>query len=403
MKKAINYLLIGAMFASAAIFMGCGNDDPVYNPSEGDKDPDTIKQEIKKVYSWEKLRKKILKNTDMVLLYGGSHHRPTYEWSQERVAPCVAYKDEDNEWHWMFDSFLFIEFTYHESGQEPRDFALGYNNFAANKETWTKLLNYWFSDNTGIGALDKAIEAAKDKLGDPPYKRQIVLTLPEPIEREQKNLPLSTTKYWGEVNGKELDFSRVDDQKAALVWFIDEARAKFNEKKYKNVDFAGFYWVAEEASHAAGVMPLISEYMHTYKYSFNWIPYFSAAGRFQWKDHGFDYAYLQPNHYFTDDVPDSRLNDAIKAINEHDMGLEIEFDESSVVGGSSKRYAPDRLRTYMNKSKELKAWDEKPMAYYHGDDAIYKLYKSTNYADMQLYHEFCHFVVDRPYRNNFKP
>ncbi|MCH5216720.1 MAG: DUF4855 domain-containing protein [Muribaculaceae bacterium] len=390
--------------AFIASMVACGGNEPTYTPPTTEPEPsDTIKPVVKKVYNWEKLRKSILKNTDMVLLYGGSHHRPVYQWDQNRTTPYVTYVDKNNEMHWLFDSFLLIEFTYTEPGQVQRDYALGYSNYAGTKETWTKLLDYWFSEDTGIGAIDKTIEKAKETLGEPPYKRQIVLTLPEPIEHEQKNVPLSTTKYWGEVGGKELDFSKVEDQYAALEWYIDEARARFNEKKYKNIDFAGFYWVAEEASHAAGVMPLISEYMHSYNYSFNWIPYFTAAGRFQWKEHGFDVAYLQPNHYFTNDIPDTRLDDTIKDINEHDMGLEIEFDESAVVGGSSTRYAAERLRTYMNKSIELKAWSERRMAYYHGNDAIYKLYESDNDIDKKLYHEFCQFVVNRPIRINFKP
>lgn len=390
-------------FALLLSVISCGSNEPVYTPPT-DPDPD-VKPDVpqqKKIYSWEKDRDNILKNTDLVLLYGGSHHRPKYLWDQERVESCVTYTDENNEKHWFFDSFLLIEFTYTEPGQTQRDFATGYSTYSGTKGTWTKLLDYWFADNSGIGAIDKAIEAAKATLGEPPYKRQIILTLPEPIKHEMARLTSSSTAYWGSIDGKMLDFAKVEDQEKALEWYIDEARARFNEKNYSNVELAGFYWVAEEANHAASVIPEVSQYLHKYKYSLNWIPWFKAPGYDKWKDHGFDVAYMQPNYFFKDNVEYSRFADAFTEINKYDMGLEVEFD-SDAVSGMTSRYCPDRLRDYLKTAKEYKAWNNRRIAYYHGNDAIYELAHSSKPADQKLYHEFGHFVVDRPYRVNFKP
>ena len=105
MKKdfctAVSLLLI-----SLFCFSMCSKGDDLIidpPPTEGEtEDEDSI-------YTWESERQAILESTDMVLIYGGGHHRDPYEWNQERISPYVTYVDESGEEHWFFDSFLFLE------------------------------------------------------------------------------------------------------------------------------------------------------------------------------------------------------------------------------------------------------------------------------------------------------
>ncbi len=62
------------------------------------------------MYPWEQSRNGILSDTDMVLCYGGSHHRSRIRWDKQRFAPSVSDVDEQGKEHWLFDSFPFIEF-----------------------------------------------------------------------------------------------------------------------------------------------------------------------------------------------------------------------------------------------------------------------------------------------------
>lgn len=43
---------------------------------------------------------------------------------------------------------------------------------------------------------------------------------------------------------------------------------------------------------------------------------------------GFDTAFLQPNHFFSKDIPDIRLDQACNTARKFGMGLEMEFDSN---------------------------------------------------------------------------
>ena len=91
------------------------------------------------MYAWEQDRNGILSFSDLVLCYGGSTHRTPYRWDEQRFAPFVAYTDKQGKEHWLFDSFLCLEFqlgyTYaYEVGHR------GYTS--AGKPQWQELIDY---------------------------------------------------------------------------------------------------------------------------------------------------------------------------------------------------------------------------------------------------------------------
>ena len=110
------------------------------------------------MYPWEQSRNGILSYTDMVLCYGGSHHRTPYRWDKERFAPSVSYVDEQGKEHWLFDSFLFIEF---QDSSRPDGGYYAYMvglmkdyGFSAGKTQWKELIDYWFAGGSGMDALE---------------------------------------------------------------------------------------------------------------------------------------------------------------------------------------------------------------------------------------------------------
>lgn len=313
---------------------------------------------------------------DMVLLYGGGAHRD-YVWDVQHVNPYVTYVDRSGKEKWMFDAFLMLEI--HDG--RGLTFATGYTKEPATQADWQKLADYFLQKDRCIGALNLAIEAAKGRIGNPPTKRKIVIGLPEPM-KGQKN--------WGNAAGKQLDLADDNDRIAACKWYIDYVSKKFKSMKYKNLELAGFYWIAEEATNTRSIIDCVGKYLNKHKLSFNWIPWFRSDGFNEWKTLGFNYAYLQPNYFFDDKIPYSRLNEACSLAKEFDMDMEMEFDERIQSGWGY------RLDDYMKAFKENGCWQTKRLAYYQGSTALYDLYMSQKTEDKELYHRFCEFVVNHP-------
>ena len=367
MKQCI-ILLISFFF----IFTSCGADD---NKKTEKPDPSTP-NERNDNYPWERKRNKILECKDLVLLYSGGAHR-NFQWDEDYVNPYVTYMDDAGKESWLFDSFLFLE-IHNGNG---KTFASGYTNTPANQKEWKDLVDHYFQSRYCMGALNRSINNAIERMGKPKEKRKIIIGLPEPI-KDQKD--------WGSVkDGVLLDFSKTDDRVAAVKWYIDYARQKFNEMQYDNLELAGFYWIAEEATNTRSILADVASYLTELKYSFNWIPYFKSDGYNQWQQLCFNFAYLQPNHFFNEDIPYSRLEEACELAKQYNMDMEIEFDERVLSGWGY------RLEDYMKAFKGHDIWQTKRLAYYQGGKALYDLSISTNKDDIELYHKFCRFVSER--------
>lgn len=196
-----------------------------------------------------------------------------------------------------------------------------------------------------------------------------MISIPEPIVYQHPEQASSSTKYWGKIDNQTLDFSNSADRIKACKWYIDQVRAKFNEKNYQHVELAGFYWLAEKATDTRDILNAVAIYLNKLKYSFNWIPYYGADGYNQWKSLGFNYAYFQPNYFFNESVPDSRLEDACQKALTYDMHMELEFDDNAL-NSRGKAY---RLKNYMSAFKKHGIWEKKRLAYYQGSASLLTL------------------------------
>ncbi len=375
MKKTTTYIFL--LLTSIIFFTSCSRGE-----TDDIKSPKPPKEEEKKdsFYDREKKRYRLLENKDMVLLYSGGSHR-NYKWDEELVEPYVTYKDRFGKEHWMFDSFLFLEIH----NGEGKSFATGYTPIPANQQDWKKLVDHYFQSRYCLGALNRSIESAKVRMGEPTEKRKVVIGIPEPIKNQRD---------WGSLsNGLMLDFSISNNRVSACKWYIDYVRQKFSELNYENIELAGFYWIAEEATNTRAILADLSSYLNDLKYSFVWIPYHGSDGAFEWKQLTFNYAYYQPNYFFNDTRPISFLNKACEDANKYGMDMEIEFDDRALSGSGNWGY---RLENYMNAFKEYGIWKNRKIAYYQGGTTLYKLSRSTDYNDDLLYHKFCKFVTDRP-------
>lgn len=368
------------------------------------------------MYSWEEARSAIPSYTDMVLCYGGSHHRTPYRWDKERFGPFVSYVDTEGQEHWLFDSFLCLEFQ-DSSRPDGQNYAYSVGSLrgmgiSAGKKQWGELIDYWFDSKDGLTALDHTIGEVAKRIGGPTAKRKVLMVMPDPIIFRKYDDTTEATDYWGNLNGKKLDFANGEDRVAAYKWYVDEVRKRFDKQDYKYIELAGFYPISEEIvtpgdgychelKRSEEIIPQIAAYLHSVNESLCWIPYNRAAGYTKWNKMGVDYAYMQPNHYWDDkgDRPLPRFFSDIKANN---LAMEFEFEDTMLEGNEKADIYKKRFREYLTGAKKYGVYGTKPLSYYQGTNALYDLWKSDNPKDQAIYHEFCEFVIGNPLRNNTK-
>lgn len=350
------------------------------------------------LYDWELKRTELPRYSNMALLYGGSRHRDPFNWDKERCATHVTYTDRNGKEHWLFDAFLAIEFV---STQDNMSYMLGHGKASANKKSWEHLLDYWFARDNGFAELDKAVGDAIGRLGLPPTKRKVVMVMPDPIIYYMYNDPKTTTAYWGFLGDRQMDFRLAADRLAAMRWYIDEVRRRWNEGGYDNLEFAGFYTLSEdlalpthgwsaELKRWEDIYPEITKYIHSCNESTNWIPYNNAGGHIYWKEFGMDYAMMQPNYIWHAEY---NMNDYMNIIRKTGFSMEIEIDDNVLTSTAGYEAYRARVQKYYSMCKELDLYGKRELSYYMGGDTLYKLYMSTDPADKDFYHEFCSFVI----------
>ena len=236
------YLLLGLEGQKDYILYGIATDDKGQRSSIC-KVPFSTIEGPRELYDWEKNRIEKPRYSNLALCYGGSAHRVPFLWDEQRFDRHVTYTDEAGKTHWLFDAFLAIEFV---DTKNNKAYMLGNGRPSADKASWTDLLDYWFDKENGFAALDRSVGKAIEKLGVPPTKRKVIITLPDPIIYQNFKDVTSSTTYWGFIDGKQMDFKKAADRRAAMKWYIDEARKRWNNSNYQNLEFMGFYIISED-------------------------------------------------------------------------------------------------------------------------------------------------------------
>lgn len=312
--------------------------------------------------------------TDLALIYQGGVHRP--DWSAEQIAPYV-YRRQGRKTDFLFDGFLFIEFK----NGKGKDYSIGYEKEHAGKEEWSWLLDRNFEQGKAIHALNDVLSGLVKKGIKPVRKRKVVLTLPEPVHNQ---------KDWGMLNGEMLSFDNEESRFQACKWYIDDALNRWRKAGLDQLELAGFYWVAEQSTGGKTLLPRIAGYIRSLQMKFYWIPYWKAEGHGNWQVAGFDAAYQQPNHFFNEKVPDSRIDEACAFAKQHGMGMELEFD-MRVERPAFER----RLTAYIDGFQKNGVLDNVAMAYYEGGDGIMKLAAHKDARMQALYQKLATIIAGR--------
>ena len=318
---------------------------------------------------------------DLVLIYQGGSHRMDY--NAEQLRPYVVHEDRFGNRDWLFDGFLFLEFdsgkgvSYHVRGSAP----------LARKEDWAWLVDRHFESGKGIAALDDCIAAAVRELGEPPFRHNVVIGIPEP-PRGQKD--------WGELEGRKLDFSNEEDRIAACKWYADLLEERFRSSGFQHLELAGFYWLPEILRQSREVTRALGDYVRSKGLRFYWIPYYTAQGYSEWRDLGFDAAYLQPTYFWNRKIGDERVDRACELARTYGMGLEMEFDMRASV--KSEECRRDRGMGYMSSFRRNGVYRSSAIAYYEGGGGVYYFTKTTAPEDRAFIDTLAYFIRDRRHR-----
>lgn len=371
-----------------------------------------------KTYEWEK--DEIRPITDMAICYGGHSERNPYLWDEDRFEKTVAYTDRNGQEHWLFDNMIMMELW-------TDDYKVVYSiandgRNSSRKEHWQEQLDYWFDPQYGFSALDRCVADVASRIGNPPTKRGIVFSLPDPVYFENYSAAMKgenmNTVYWGEIDGKPLDFSKAEDRVKAYIWLVDEVRSHFAKAAYENIELIGFYVLSEELSVPGSfryeykehdkTIKALADYCHSINEGLYWVPYAMAPGYDRWQDLGFDLSVMQPNYYWTD--AQWTWDQIATAIMDNGLGMELEFEgthgeplKSSILSrlsdGSVNPYAEAnkaRFREYLDNAKERGIYGQRPFVLYTGTNALYELAVSEDPADRDLYHDLGDFIINNP-------
>ncbi len=316
---------------------------------------------------------------DLALIYQGGTQR--IPWTEDQIEPYVVHKFGNGHKDWLFDGFLFLEFA-----DIPEcNYAPGYRGIrAARKDDWQRYIDRMFEKGKALDALNTCIEHQKDSIGDPGFKHKVVITLPTPMPHQ---------KDWGAINGKDLDFDKVEDAKLACQWYLDNLTDRFSKAGFNNLELTGIYWVDEDMWNLGGFTKHISPYIHKLGLQFVWIPYFKAKGFDKWRELGFDIVYHQPNHFFDKGIRDARLDEACSLARQYGMGMEFECDENAL--SQKEGNTAERMNAYMDAFWRHNVFTDAAIAYYTGSHLLLDFVQNPSPENQKLMDRLATIIVDR--------
>lgn len=267
--------------------------------------------------------------------------------TEEQYLPYVAYLDKDMKIKdTMFDGFLYLPYT-----------AFNYSDNAKTAEGWHYYVDNCFAEGRNLDALEKTVQTVKDALGKPDYKVHVFFSI---------LYTFTSATAFGDLDGsgKCLNFTDINDRKAAIKWIIDEYVRRYKEKNTKNTVLGGFYWFEESITyadeHELELLAYARELVHSYGMKFFWIPWYQASGFADWQEVGFDIACMQPNYAFRREIPVSRLYDNADITKK--MGLCVEMESFNI----TDPFDINKFKQYMDCGAETGYMNSVKMYYQNG-------------------------------------
>ncbi len=303
--------------------------------------------------------------------------------------PYLAYLDKDGKIKdTFFDSVLYLPYVnmLHDAKKSV---------YGRSADGWRNYVDDMFYPDRNMNALEQCAEKVYSELGITDEKikvfTSILYTFPKLLDGSKNN--------FGDIDGdgKNEDFSKIEDRKKAIKWIMDEEYRRFNEGGYKNLEFCGFYWFEESIDysdpHEKELIRFAVDHAHTLGVKVFWIPYRTAVGADDWEKLGFDAACLQPNYMFNANGSPSALYNTAKRAKRLGMCVELEISDAE------NRTDARKFIEYLNAGAETGYMDGVKMYYQNGvPGAFYYACYSEN--------KLARFVYDCTYlfaKGEYKP
>lgn len=323
---------------------------------------------------------------DFVQIYHGYESRPS--WHANQIKHYI-YRDKAGKPEWLFDGFLFLE-IYARFGGKNYDYGAAQpGKFAPDKAGWENLICKYFEDTRGPDAIEEVMDSLARLGYFPPLKRKVVFSIPNPIYG---------VKNWGFIQDKALDFSDPQDRYLAIEWYINRILEEWERKKYKHINFGGFYWIHEQIDfiHEDDVMlKTVNNMLKEKGVSSYWLPHLVARGVDQWDKIGFTYAYKQPNYFFYPDKHPNAINETIKDTQRYGLGIMMEFDGRAI----DKEPFRKLFFNYVNTFQKEKVWEKQAVNYYDGGNGWLRLATETGADAREMYRILSDIIVKRQNRD----
>lgn len=290
----------------------------------------------------------------------------------------ARFPEDEMSGEWLFDAFLFIHLL-NTSG-------VAIDHARVNEQDWKHCFDVYFHEEQELRLLDRAIGEVKAKIGDPPTKRKVILTIP---------YPHPATTNFGDIDGdgQDEDLSTEDGRRRAMQWYIDEAIRRFEAENYENIELWGFYWVHEEMDNDGHIAEVASKLIHDRGYRFLWIPYYQAPG-YENASKYFDVTIMQPNYAFNAwtsglKVAAERLENCWEHCSRLGYGIEMELR-------SHLMYDIAIFQRYLAYgSRNRRGYQFAPNAYFFGAEIYSQDTGPTAHRVSQLYEMLCDYVTGK--------
>jgi len=319
---------------------------------------------------------------DIMLAYNCLYSAPERgKLTKEMLLPYVGYYDrEDRLSDFFFDSYLFLPFVapapsggrYYDCHENP-----------GSLDDWKYYIDNTFEEGRNVNALESAMDETRTKLGDASRRAKVFLSI---------LFPTYTHHSFGEIDGRMLDFAKLEDRKTAVKWLIDEQLRRFNAGRYSCLKLTGFYWFHEAVSYGdpdeMELLKYTTDYVRSLGYSTIWIPWYQASGFNDWQKIGFDVACMQPNYAFTNNT--ARVVYANAAMTKK-LGMCVEME----IGGLTHEKVA-RYRVYMKCGAQTGYMNALHMYYQNGGPGeFYRARLSDDAKVNKIYHDAYLFVKHR--------
>lgn len=269
---------------------------------------------------------------------------------------------------WLSTGVIFLH-LYAASG---RTFTTWIGGSPARGSDWEQYVDSLMAPTGILERLDSAVHVVEDVVSplSTAYPVAIMIPYPEPT--------VDTLRFLGFLYSLRTDPGRT----AAVGAYAREVRSRFAQAGFRHLRLDAYYWLSENVRPPdTAVVIGVASVIHRKRLRFFWVPYYFALGQDRWRHWGFDEAWLQPNYFFSLQVPQVRLDTAARRAIALGLGVEVEFN--SKIYSDSAYY--NRFDPYLTLLATSPFLQRRSIVVYEGQGALIHLSRSPLRRDRAIY------------------